>query len=122
MTHFDTLEADFTRYYQIDLPAAMWGPTPLSARRVGSLVRGLPPDSALSRKLDAHPGWGNVEELLATIAELTDIGNRALIGVHTGQMPPETIAIRRPWATAAEKPAMATSQQMVAFFRRTGAI
>src|SRR5882672_12917137 len=76
VTHFDTLEADFTRYYQTDLPAAIWGPNPISARRLGVLVRALPPDSALGRELTPHSGWGAVEELLATAIELVDLNNR----------------------------------------------
>lgn len=122
MTYFDTLEADFTRYYQIDLPAAVWGPGPISARRFRSLVRGLPQDSALSRELNPEwSGWGNVEELLATTIEVVDLGNRILHAAYCKEPHPDPIEIRRPGRTP-ERPKMATSEEMVSFFKRTGGI
>lgn len=120
MTHFDTLEADFTRYYQTDLPAAIWGPNPISARRLGVLLRGLPPDSALGRELTPHSGWGNVEELLAATIERIDYGNRILHGAYCEQPHPDPVKVPRPWDSEPARPKMATSEEMVSFFRRSG--
>lgn len=123
MTHFELLEADLSRYYQTDLPTAVWGPEPISVRRFRSLVRGLPPDGALGRALSPHPpGWGNVEELLATTVELVDLGNRILHAAYCEPPHPGPIKLTRPTDTEPERPAMATSEEMLAFFKRTGGI
>lgn len=122
MNHFDPLEADFTRYYQIDLPAAVWGPDPISTRRFGVLVKGLPGDSALKQALSPHPGWGYVEELLVSALEQIDLGNRLMHSAHFKEPHPAPVRIRRPWDTEREAPKMATSAEMVAFFKRTGGI
>lgn len=120
MTHFDTLEADFTRYYQTDLPAAIWGPDPMSARRLGVLVRALPPESAVGRELTPHSEWGNVEELLATTIELVDLNNRILHTAHCEAPHPDPVKVPRPWDSEPGRPKMATSEEMVGFFRRSG--
>ena len=118
--HFEALEADFARYYQTDLPAALWGPAPISARRAAVLVHALPDDSATARAATEHPHWRQIDELLATIAELVDVNNRAFIKVYSDphSPQPEPIKIRRPWERPPER-ATATSEEMAAFFRAT---
>lgn len=57
--YFDQVEADFLRYYRIDLPAALWGEQPVTLRKVSALVWSLPPESATCRRFtvdqDADP-------------------------------------------------------------------
>lgn len=60
------MEADFTRFYATDLRAAAWGAEPWGVRRLWAHIRGLPPDSALSRKLTP---WRQDHELLATAVD-----------------------------------------------------
>ncbi len=96
MTCFETVEADLTRYYQTDLCDALWGEQPMTVRRLNVLVKALPPESATAR--DATHGWGAQEELLATLCELVDRGDRWFYQAHTkpNTRPPEPITIPRP--------------------------
>lgn len=123
MTQWAQLEADFARYYQTELPVALWGREPLSVRRFGVLVGQLPADSATVRTIAPEARWGDLEELMATTVEVIDAGNRLFYSAHTERAtaPLEPIVIRRPWRKdeEREKPVMATSEEMVAFFRRT---
>jgi hypothetical protein len=88
--------------YGIHLGNALWGERPMSVRRLGALLAGLPARNALARALDPKgvgSDWGHVEELLATQAELIDQGNRLFYQAHAkkGSRDPEPIKIRRPW-------------------------
>lgn len=128
MTHFPQLEADFARYYQLDLPAAVWGDPPMSARRLATLTAELPPDSATARAAGGVPaGWGTAEELLATLVEVTHAGNAMFHRVHSekGARPMEPVRIPRPYdagnGAARPQPRKATSAEMVAFFKGAGA-
>lgn len=72
----------------------------MGARKIESLVLGLPPDCATYRSHDeaVRVGWGWNEELLATIAELVDWGNRHFLaanGVKSHQLP-RPLEINRP--------------------------
>lgn len=99
LEHFTELEADFLRFYGVDLPEALWGPAPVSARRFRVLLEALPRESALVRGFDPHNGaWGNTEELLAVLAEQVDAGNRLFFAAHAkkGTRPPKPLEIRRP--------------------------
>jgi hypothetical protein len=42
----------------------------MSMRRFAALINALPLDSATARTIDPRQGWGNLEELTATNAEL----------------------------------------------------
>ena len=64
----------------------------MGMRRLRALVTGLPRDSALFR----DGGWDEQTELLATVAELTDQGNRLLHGAFMQGKPPKPIEIPRP--------------------------
>jgi hypothetical protein len=49
--HFDALEADFRRYYQLDLAGACWGTDEIGGRELVGMIRNLPSDSATARAL-----------------------------------------------------------------------
>lgn len=97
--HFDAVEADFARFYGLDLPGLLWGPEPVTYRRLSVLVRGIPAESALGVSTGGYrPGWGATEELLALLAELVDAGNRTFFRVHSkrGAQQPKPLEITRP--------------------------
>lgn len=85
MQHFEALEADLFRCYGLDLPAAVWGDDPISARRLRVFVEGLPLDGAFGVAVGARraPGWGYGEELLAALVELVDASNCLFVAAHT---------------------------------------
>lgn len=119
---YEPLEAALLHEYGIDLREALWGREPVGARRLISLVRGLPPDSALHRATDPRGwNWNNKEELLAGILERVDWANILYLsahGVKEHDLPP-AVKVTRPWAGAATRPPpprMATSQEMAAAF------
>lgn len=94
--HFDAAEADWARYYGRPLHLDLYGPEPMSARRVASLVRWLPPDAAVWRS--AGTAWDVKTELAATTVELLD----ALLGVtvQVNSKKPKKVEptrIPRPW-------------------------
>lgn len=64
--HGDEIEADLSRFHNLDLCDLYRGT--LSLRRVGVLVHHLPHNSALVIALnDGQPKWTNIEHLLADI-------------------------------------------------------
>jgi hypothetical protein len=103
------------------LSRALWGPAEISARRLRSLVTGITLDGALGRALEAPEaiGWGNVEELLAGLIEVVDVGNRLYLKVHKkkGTPDPKPIRVPRPGDAEEEKERRpATSDEIKAFF------
>lgn len=118
--HFSALEADFCRFYSIDLPAAVWAADPpLSVRRLEVLIGGLPADSKLVRDITPphpHPGWGMTEELLAALVEHTSATNALLFNINRrkGDSAQKAIRVPRPWDTKTKR--QATSAEMVSFF------
>ena len=99
---FEALEADFQHHYGIVLRDALYGPDPIGGRRLWSLIKGLPPRSALHRSHDVEGwSWGNVEELLAGIFERLDAANYMYLKAHSkeGSQLPEPVAIPRPGRT-----------------------
>lgn len=120
--HWAPIEADFRRFYQLDLPAAIFGANPVSARQFGSLVQALPVDSALARALDPdHQEWRNTEELLAILAEVSHATYRLLWAVNTkpNTPRPEPLEIPRPGQQGrAYEPRSrrASSAEIAAFF------
>lgn len=98
--YFDEVEADFLRYYGLDLREALWGEDWIGVRRICALVEGLPSDSALGRKGDPPGGrWSTTDELLAVLIEVVDVGNRMFLKAHTapGTDVGNPIHIPRPW-------------------------
>ena len=70
------------------------------------LLRGLSRDSALRRAVDPDSAlWDTKDELLATIAELVDAGNRSFFRAHTkdSEPQPKPIKITRPHRAAEER-------------------
>jgi hypothetical protein len=104
----------------------VWGPEPISARRLYVLIAGLPLEgSALARSVGGdRPGWGNTEELLAGLCELVDITNRQFFMAHSkkGTPPPKPLKVQRPAALDEEpkKRRLATSEELRAFFGASG--
>lgn len=119
--HFDAVEADFARFYGLDLPALLWGPEPVTYRRLAVLVRGIPAESALGFSTGTYrPGWGPTEELLAIVAEVVDYGNRLYFKAHSkrGAQQPKPLAITRPPDPNAppKKRRKATSEELKELF------
>ena len=89
------MEADWARFYRRDLRADLFGPEPIGARRLRSLMLGLPPDAMLWRRT---PGWGSAEELAAMQAELTHSVVRVLVAANSkkGARLPKPLHVPRP--------------------------
>lgn len=121
--HFGALEADFQREYGLDLREVVFGPSPWGARRLWVRVKHLPPKSALAREINPEgAAWGNVEELLATLVEVVDWGNRNFHAVHSKRRTKITpIKIPRPKRRASkagkkQPKAQSDPEKMLAFF------
>lgn len=103
--YFDALEADFQRYYGLDLRDAIWGENAMGARRFMALVQWLPKDAAFFRAQNPSWEWDQDTELLAELIEVMDVGNRMYYEANTDktakQMKP--VKIQRPWDTPKEK-------------------
>lgn len=52
---WDQLEADFRRFYRLDLRECLWGREWLGCRRLWALMAALPAESAFQRALAAQP-------------------------------------------------------------------
>lgn len=121
--HFEAMEADFQRYYGLDLRACLWGETPMGVRRLCALIDHLPLDSALARdqaRDTLGSGWNMDTELLAKVAELVDTTNRILVKVNSkpGTPEPRPIFIPRPYTPA--KPKTNPAGAMKAWAARMG--
>ena len=99
--HYGALEADFQRDYGLHLGEEIWVNN-ISARRMMSLVTGLPQGSAFHRVSQPKQwNWGHQEELLAVLCELVDRHDRHYIAAHTkdGKVPGDGLEIPRPYET-----------------------
>lgn len=84
----------------------------------------LPADSATVRALDPAPGWGNVEELLASLVELVHEGNRLFVYANTPKnkrVKIPALTVPRPANVAGDtegvkKKRPATAEEMARFF------
>lgn len=98
--HWDALDADFQRFYGLDLAAACWGPEEIGLRRLHVLIQHLPTDSALSRSMGW--AWDDHREMTATLVELQHdqaVSARALVQAFSGKKfrgPPEPLRWPRP--------------------------
>jgi hypothetical protein len=109
----------------MDLRHELWGPRPMGLRRLRSLLSGLPWDSQLGRVLEvpdpAQTRWGNAEELLTILVNLTDMSIRNFIMANSkkGTPPPKPfVKITKPHEITEEKKPkrQATPDEMRAFF------
>lgn len=75
----------------------MYGPAPVSARKVASLIRWLPPDAALWRSLGT--AWDTRTELAALTVEMLDAQLRAFVQANSKKGTPAhpPMHIPRPW-------------------------
>lgn len=99
----------------------MWGPEPITARRLEVLLLGLPDESETVRTTGGvRPGqWHNVEELLATLIEVVFEGHRLLYAVHAkrGHSPPKSLKVPRPDREGRQTPKQqSTTQELVQAF------
>jgi len=124
---FDTIEADFQRFYGLDLGEACWGDNHVGVRRLMALIRGLPPESTLSRV--TGDWWTEGHELTASLVELTHaVAQASQLSAQTGwaqvagkkQFPkPDPLKIPRPGDSDvqvdAELPELSLSETRSAF-------
>lgn len=100
---WDAVEADFARYYQLDLTDACFGAGQVGARKLLSLVRYLPADGAVGRVENPDWWWWRPEfEYLAVTAEFVVAGvqsseahRKAVYGKRFRQVTPPELG--RPW-------------------------
>jgi len=87
--YYSSLEADFLRYYNIDLSEALYGDNPISGRRILNLWKSLPEDSAISRKVDPRGAfqtrWTTTDHMLAFLSEQIDILSSMFYDVNAGK-------------------------------------
>jgi hypothetical protein len=118
--HFGAVEADFQRYYDLDLREVLWGSRRYGARRLMSLVSGLPLEGAVARAvLYGGRDWSNADELLATLVEMTDLGNRIAFVQNTkkGTKVWEPVRVDRPTKQLPDEPAPKKEQASPAQMR-----
>jgi hypothetical protein len=122
LTEFAPLEADFARYYQLELAVLVFGPR-VPLRRLNNLIHHLPDDSAFIRavapRLDKRPApWTTGDYLAALIAELVDKTNRTLETVYAkkGAPAPKPLRIPRPGDEDRRRPVSMSSAEARAFF------
>lgn len=91
------VEADFQRFYHLNLWEAVFGEEPASIHRLAALFACLPPESAVHSFRDGH--WWNLKyELQASLVEIEHSSMR-ILGMMAGIKPrdlPEQIQIERP--------------------------
>lgn len=73
----------------------------MGVRRLLALLDGIPPGSALHRAVDPDGwAWTTTEELMASLIEVADFGNRWYIAAHIdskkGGKVPDAIRVPRP--------------------------
>lgn len=81
--HFGAVEADFQSHYGLDLRQVLWGSSPYGVRRIHALVAGLPPTGAMIRAAATNgQPWSVTDDLLATVIEMIDHGNRMFFSAN----------------------------------------
>ncbi len=90
------MEADLLRFFHVDLLSL--GGDGLSWRRLGSLVRQMPPGAAIVAATNPQAAWSTSEHLLATIIDAIVQGNweRVALQVKPKDRPPLPVPIERP--------------------------
>lgn len=80
-----------------------------------NLILGLSPSGAFAKEISPETaGWGTTEELLATIAELVDLGNRQVVMLNSkkGSKAPKPLNIKRPWEVKKEPKRAASADEI----------
>lgn len=113
--HWDELDADFQRYYALDLGAVCFGPDHAGLRRIHALIVSLPPDSALARSMGW--AWDDEREMTATLIELVHdqaSSARAMVNALSGKRkwngPPKPLRWPRPAVPTPRAPRPAPSE------------
>lgn len=129
LCHWALLEADFARYYQLDLAEAVYGPEPISFRRLDVLTCGLPLESRIARELGApKPGeWDTVDELLAANVEiLGDFRNLFVLANRDPKQPrpklPEVRVPRPGDDRRQDRDRPATGEELARFLKGRGLV
>lgn len=100
---WDAIEADFARYYHLDLTDACFGHGQVGARKLWNLIRQLPADGAVGRVENPRWFWWRPEheyvaattELLAGVLQSSELHRKAVYGKKFRPVqPPE---LERPW-------------------------
>lgn len=110
------MEADFQRFYGLDLRYAV----DEGVRRIWALVRGLPREAVTWREDGAE--WSHEVELAAAQVEVADRWGRAmaqLLGAKTSQLPPP-IEIKRPSVEKPEPRRSTWARKLAEQFRKLG--
>jgi hypothetical protein len=107
------LEADFQRYYRLDLREDVGG-----ARRLWALVQGLPPDAACWRE----DMFTRQEEFAAAQIEVTDqwLSNLAQLLGAKRQSLPKPIRVPRPGDGRVQRAEIETDPMKIERFFNTG--
>lgn len=130
---WETLEADFAQFYPSveALPLAVFGPNPISARRLRVLIKHLPFESRLVRKRrDWHPDLPTpAERLILDLGALTlesvSAGNLLFLKAHSrpGTVIPDPVKIPRVWRdTDEDEPRTSTVEELASFMGRRGIV
>lgn len=83
--HFDVLEADFERVYNIDLLDVYRGNLP--ARKAANLAANLPAGSMLWQVMDHPNSWTTTDHLIAAQVDAQNIGNWLAAGGKQNDRP-----------------------------------
>lgn len=105
------LEADFTRFYSLDLRMLCWGPSPWGVRRLWTHIAGLPRDSAYSRRLRGEQAyWDEQVELTAQLVDAVNTNSYILRRAHFEGTPEKPEPIQRPGVAESELPVAPLSE------------
>jgi hypothetical protein len=88
------VEADFQQHYGLDLGQEVYGMAPISARRLGVLVHGLPEGSRTACALNGT--WPPDRTLLGVIVERLDILTAATVRAAGGKVKEPKPFVPRP--------------------------
>jgi len=87
--HYAALEADFERYYKIDITEALYGDNRISVRKIINLWESLPHDCAIAREVDpggaVHTRWTTTDHLLTLLSEQIDSLSSMFYSANSGK-------------------------------------
>ncbi len=111
--HFESIEADWARYYARDLAQDLYGVNCVGWRYINSLLTWLPADAALWRSMGS--AWSDEKELLAVNIEVLDALRRSFIIANSkkGAKIPDAVHIDRPGAKTHVKKTGTTLEELM---------